>query len=53
MSELIRASGVRRAVAVVVVAAAALCLVACNTVKGVGRDVQEAGEAGERVLEGD
>lgn len=33
--------------------ALALALTACNTVKGVGRDVQEAGEAGQRALDGD
>lgn len=34
-------------------AATAICLAACNTVKGAGRDIQNAGEAGERVINGD
>jgi predicted small secreted protein len=33
------------------VAGACLALSACNTVKGVGRDVQGVGEAGERVID--
>lgn len=31
----------------------ALALAACNTVKGAGRDIESAGEAGERVINGD
>jgi len=42
-----------RVLAVVAVGVVAVCLTACNTVKGAGRDIQEAGEAGERAIDGD
>jgi predicted small secreted protein len=42
-----------RAIVLVAASAAALSLAACNTVKGVGRDIENAGEAGQRVLDGD
>ncbi len=42
-----------RAALLLTLGAIALALTACNTVKGVGRDVQEAGEAGERALNPD
>ena len=41
-----------RVLAVVAVGVVAVCLAACNTVKGAGRDIQEVGEAGERAIEG-
>lgn len=31
---------------------AAIPLVACETVKGAGRDIQNAGDAGERAIDG-
>lgn len=36
--------------ALAALAIAALCLAGCNTVKGLGRDIQSVGEAGERAL---
>lgn len=35
-----------------VLAAALMPLVGCQTVKGVGQDVKNAGEAGERAIDG-
>ncbi len=35
-----------------VLAAALMPLVGCQTVKGVGKDVQNVGEAGERAIDG-
>ena len=32
-------------------AVAALAITGCNTVKGVGKDIQSAGEAGERAID--
>ncbi len=34
----------------IAVAAATLALSACNTVKGVGRDIESVGSAGEKVI---
>jgi len=42
-----------RAALLLTLGAIALAMTACNTVKGAGRDIQEAGEAGERALDGD
>ena len=36
--------------AIVVLAASALTLSACNTVKGVGRDIESVGQAGENAI---
>jgi predicted small secreted protein len=36
----------------VALAGAALLLVGCNTVKGLGRDIQSAGQAGEEAIKG-
>jgi predicted small secreted protein len=37
-------------IAIVVLAASALMLSACNTVKGVGRDIESVGQAGENAI---
>ncbi|NCU12360.1 MAG: entericidin A/B family lipoprotein [Sphingomonadaceae bacterium] len=42
---------VRKIVLAVAVAGIALTSAACNTVKGVGRDIQSVGEAGERAID--
>lgn len=44
---------VARTLLCLALAAAAVALTACNTVKGVGKDVEAAGEAGERAISGD
>lgn len=36
--------------ALVVMAATALLVTGCNTVKGLGRDIESVGEAGEKVV---
>lgn len=36
--------------AVIAVAATALLVTGCNTVKGLGRDIESVGEAGEKVV---
>jgi predicted small secreted protein len=36
--------------AVIAVAATALIVTGCNTVKGLGRDIESVGEAGEKVV---
>ena len=36
--------------AVIAVAASALLVTGCNTVKGLGRDIESVGEAGEKVV---
>lgn len=36
--------------AMIVLAASALTLSACNTVKGVGRDIESVGQAGENAI---
>ncbi|MBN8484828.1 MAG: entericidin A/B family lipoprotein [Sphingomonadales bacterium] len=41
---------VRKIVIAVAAAGIVLTSAACNTVKGVGRDIQSVGEAGERVI---
>lgn len=41
-----------RALGTLAFAALALSLAACNAVKGAGKDLQEAGEAGERAIDG-
>jgi len=40
----------RRKWAVIAVAATALLVTGCNTVKGLGRDIESVGEAGEKVV---
>lgn len=40
----------KKFVVVAVAAAAVLTLAACNTVKGVGRDIESVGSAGERAV---
>ena len=37
-------------IAVILLAGAALVLSACNTVKGVGRDIESVGTAGEKAI---
>ena len=37
-------------IAVILLAGAALALSACNTVKGVGRDIESVGSAGEKAI---
>ncbi len=37
-------------IVVIIVAAATLTLAACNTVKGVGRDIESVGRAGEEAM---
>jgi predicted small secreted protein len=39
-----------RKAALVVIALSLVGLAACNTVKGVGRDIQSVGEAGDRAI---
>lgn len=39
-----------RKAALAVIALSLIGLTACNTVKGVGRDIQSVGEAGERAI---
>jgi predicted small secreted protein len=39
-------------IAACTIAAAAVALTGCNTVKGVGQDIQSAGEAGEKAISG-
>lgn len=36
--------------ALAALAIAALCLTGCNAVKGLGRDIESVGEAGERAI---
>lgn len=38
----------RKAILILALGATGLSLSACNTVKGLGRDIQSVGEAGER-----
>ena len=40
----------RRKWAVIAVAATALLVTGCNTVKGLGRDIESVGEAGDRAI---
>jgi predicted small secreted protein len=40
----------RRKWAVIAVAATALLITGCNTVKGLGRDIESVGQAGEEVV---
>jgi predicted small secreted protein len=40
----------RRKWAVIAVAATALLFTGCNTVKGLGRDIESVGQAGEEVV---
>ena len=40
----------RRLVMILAVGAAALGVTACNTVKGVGQDIESVGEAGDRAI---
>jgi len=40
----------RRKWAVIAVAATALLVTGCNTVKGLGRDIESVGQAGEEVV---
>lgn len=40
----------RKNAALLVLAALALSTAACNTVKGVGKDIQSVGEAGEKAI---
>ncbi|MBX3364868.1 MAG: entericidin [Phycisphaeraceae bacterium] len=47
-----RTRTIARSVLVLTVAAAACVLASCNTVKGVGKDLQEASEATERAISG-
>ena len=42
----------RKAILALGIAALALGVTACNTVKGVGKDIQSAGQAGDDVLHG-
>lgn len=39
-----------RKIAVAVLISASLLLSACNTVKGLGRDIESVGEAGDKVI---
>jgi len=41
---------IRKTLLLLAVSAVAFTASACNTVKGVGRDIQSVGEAGERAL---
>ena len=41
---------IRKAILVAVLGASVLALSACNTVKGLGRDIESVGEAGDRVI---
>lgn len=41
---------VRKVILVAALGASALALSACNTVKGLGRDIESVGEAGDRVV---
>lgn len=47
------ADTLRTLLAAGLLAATVLVGVGCNTVKGVGEDIQSAGEAGERAIDGD
>ena len=40
----------KKIVLIAAVAAALATLTACNTVKGIGQDIESVGEAGDRVL---
>ena len=40
----------KKLVAVVALGAAVTTLAACNTVKGLGRDIESVGEAGDRAI---
>lgn len=42
-----------RSLILALIGAAAVALSACETVKGAGKDIQNAGEAGERAISGD
>ena len=42
----------RKAIMALGIAALALGVTACNTVKGVGKDIQSAGQAGDDVIHG-
>ncbi len=39
-----------KTVAILVISAALVTLTACNTVKGIGRDIESVGEAGDRAI---
>ena len=41
---------VRTAILSITMAAAALSLTACNTVKGIGRDIESVGNAGDKAM---
>ncbi len=41
---------IKKALIAVGIAAIALTTTACNTVKGLGRDIESVGEAGDRVV---
>ena len=40
----------RKLIAVAVLGASVVTLTACNTVKGLGRDIESGGEAGDRAI---
>lgn len=39
-----------RSLTLLILASAALALSACNTVKGLGRDIESVGEKGEKII---
>ena len=41
---------IRKTLLILATGAIALTVAACNTVKGVGRDIESVGEAGDRVI---
>ena len=48
-----RPTASRTVIAPLVLALALVVLAGCNTVKGVGRDIEAAGEKGQDVIQGD
>lgn len=41
---------IRKSLLLLIVSAVALTASACNTVKGIGRDIESVGEAGDRAI---
>ncbi|WP_379547125.1 entericidin A/B family lipoprotein [Qipengyuania sp. DSG2-2] len=41
---------IRKTIAAIALGATVFTLTACNTVKGVGRDIESVGEAGDRAI---